>query len=93
MDQQRDYQRTSQKPNREGTGLQPGPLGRKYYLFAGSHTATQRAAMIYSFLGTCMMHGANPHQWLSHTLQHILSTKYNEIRYLYPQNFKFNTHI
>lgn len=28
-------------------------LGRKNYLFAGSHEAAQRAAMMYSFLGTC----------------------------------------
>ena len=51
----------------------------------------RRAAMIYSLLGTCKMHGVNPHQWLSHVLQNILSTKYNEIRSLYPQNFKSNT--
>ena len=30
-------------------------LGRKNYLFAGSHAASQRAAVLYSLLGTCML--------------------------------------
>lgn len=70
--------------------IRPVALGRKNYLFAGSHTGARRAGMIYSLLGTCKMHGVNPQQWLSHVLQNILSTKYNEIRSLYPQNFKSN---
>lgn len=71
--------------------IRPVALGRKNYLFAGSHAGARRAAMIYSLLGTCKMHGVNPHQWLSHVLQNILSTKYNEIRSLYPQNITSNT--
>src|SRR5690606_5984329 len=35
-------------------------LGRKNYLFAGSHEAAQRAAMIYSFFATCKKHEVNP---------------------------------
>jgi transposase len=33
--------------------IRPVALGRKNYLFAGSHDAAQRAAMIYSLLATC----------------------------------------
>lgn len=68
--------------------IRPVALGRKNYLFAGSHQAAQRAAMVYSFLAICKKHDVDPYQWLRHTLEHINTTKYNEVRSLYPQNFK-----
>lgn len=67
--------------------IRPLALGRKNYLFAGSHKGAQRAAMVYSLLGTCKLHGVNPTQWLTHVLANILQTKYNDVRSLYPQNF------
>ena len=70
--------------------IRPLALGRKNYLFAGSHLAAQRAAMAYSLLGTCKLHGVNPTQWLTHVLANILQTKYNDVPSLYPQNFKSN---
>ena len=33
--------------------IRPIALGRKNYLFAGSHRGAERAAMFYSFFGTC----------------------------------------
>ena len=33
--------------------IRPIALGRKNYMFAGSHDGAQRAAMMYSFLGVC----------------------------------------
>ena len=68
--------------------IRPVALGRKNYLFAGSHQAAQRAAMVYSFLAICKKHQVNPYQWLRHTLEKINTTKFNEVRSLYPQNFK-----
>lgn len=68
--------------------IRPVALGRKNYLFAGSHKAAQRAAMIYSFFAICKNQQVNPYQWLRHTLQNIMTTKYHNIRDLYPQNFK-----
>jgi len=46
-------------------------LGRKNYLFAGSHEAAQQAAMIYSFLGTCKINNIEPFAWLKDVLQRI----------------------
>ena len=46
-------------------------IGRKNYLFAGSHEAAQRAAMIYSFMGTCKQIGINPQDWLENVLERI----------------------
>ena len=37
--------------------VRPIAIGRKNYLFAGSHEAAQRAAIIYSLLNTCTLHG------------------------------------
>lgn len=63
-------------------------LGRKNYLFAGSHEAAQRSAMIYSFFAICKKHEVNPFQWLKHTLLNIESINHKNIQDLYPQNFK-----
>lgn len=68
--------------------IRPVALGRKNYLFAGSHRAAQRAAMVYSLLAMCRLHDVNPFGWLRHTLQHIMTTKFDQIPSLYPQNFK-----
>ena len=40
--------------------IRPIALGRKNYLFAGSHAAAQRADIQYSLLITCALHGVNP---------------------------------
>ena len=63
-------------------------LGRKNYLFAGSHDAAQRAAIMYSFFAICKKHEVNPYQWLKHTLENIMSINHKDIRNLYPQNYK-----
>jgi transposase len=51
--------------------IRPLAIGRKNYLFAGSHEAAQRSAMLYSLLGTCKLHGINPFIWLKDVLQRI----------------------
>lgn len=66
--------------------IRPVALGRKNYLFAGSHNGAQWAAMMYSFLGTCKLNEVNPHEWLKHTLNKIPDTPVNRLDYLLPQN-------
>ncbi len=39
--------------NKIENAIRPLALGRKNYLFAGSHSAAQKAAMMYSFFATC----------------------------------------
>ena len=70
--------------------IRPIALGRKNYLFAGSHEAAQRSAMIYSFFAICKKHEVNPYQWLKYTLENIMSTNHKNLKDLYPQNFKNN---
>lgn len=67
--------------------IRPVALGRKNYLFAGSHDAAQWAAMMYSFLGSCKLNGVEPFQWLKNTLQVIQDIKVNQIHTLLP-NYK-----
>jgi len=68
--------------------IRPVAIGRKNYLFAGSHEAAQRAAMVYSLFATCRLHHVNPHDWLKDVLQrmHLYST--SNIAELLPQNWK-----
>ncbi len=64
--------------------IRPVALGRKNYLFAGSHEAAQRSAMLYSLLGTCKMHGIEPYNWLRNTLEKIAAHPINRISELLP---------
>jgi transposase len=66
--------------------IRPVAIGRKNYLFAGSHEAAQRSAMLYSLLGTCKMHGIEPYQWLRDLLQNIADHPINKIEELLPHN-------
>src|SRR5690606_5195399 len=68
--------------------IRPVALGRKNWLFAGSHEAAQRSAMIYSFFAICKKHEVNPYQWLKHTLLNIASINHKNIKDLYPQDIK-----
>ncbi|MBP3944546.1 transposase, partial [Sphingobacteriaceae bacterium WQ 2009] len=68
--------------------IRPVALGRKNYLFAGSHEAAQRSAMIYSFFAICKKHEVNPFQWLKYTLENIMSINHKNLKNLYPQNYK-----
>lgn len=68
--------------------IRPVAIGRKNYLFAGSHEAAQRSAMLYSLLGTCKLHGVNPNRWLTEILKRIASHPINKIAELLPQNWQ-----
>ena len=64
--------------------IRPIALGRKNYLFAGSHDAAQRAAIIYSLLGTCKKHDMNPYEWLRDVLTRIPTHPHKRLDELLP---------
>ena len=68
--------------------IRPVAIGRKNYLFAGSHDAAKRSAMLYSLMGTCKLHDINPFIWLRDVLQRIATHPINKIQELLPQNWK-----
>jgi len=64
--------------------IRPMAIGRKNYLFCGSHKAAQHAAMLYSFLGTCKMQNINPREWLQNTLERIPDHSIQKLEELLP---------
>lgn len=66
--------------------IRPVAIGRKNYLFAGSHDAAQRAAMIYSFLGSCKKNGVEPFAWLKDVLNRLPDYPVNRLSELLPSN-------
>jgi transposase len=70
--------------------IRPLALGRKNYLFAGSHKAAQRTAMMYSFFATCKINDVEPFAWLKDVLIRIPDHKANKLHELLPANWKGN---
>ena len=68
--------------------IRPIALGRKNYLFAGSHDAAQNAAMIYSFMATCKLNNIDPSKWLVKVLKEINETKTSQLCKLLPYNIE-----
>jgi transposase len=67
--------------------IRPIAIGRKNYLFAGSHEAAQRIAMLYSFFAACKHHGINPEVWLSDVLDRMYKHPVNQLDQLLPHNW------
>ena len=64
--------------------IRPLALGRKNYMFAGSHTGAERNAMIYSFMGSCKMQSINPREWLENTLKRMPEQPMDKLHELLP---------
>lgn len=64
--------------------IRPVAVGRKNYLFAGSHSAAQSAAIFYSLFATCKAKDINPQTWLTETLNKISTHPINRIEELLP---------
>ena len=67
--------------------IRPIAIGRKNYLFAGSHQAAQDYAMYYSFFATCKIHNINPFDWINDVLNRIQEHKANKLHELLPHNW------
>ncbi len=61
-------------------------LGRKNYLFAGSDSGGERAAAIYSLLGSAKLNGIDPEAYLTAVLRRIADHPINRIAELLPWN-------
>ena len=65
--------------------IRPVALGRKNYMFAGSHEAAQQAAVIYSLLGTCKINNIEPFSYLTNILSVIPDYPANQLHTLLPE--------
>ena len=61
-------------------------LGRKNYLSAGSDAGGERAAAIYSLIGTAKLNGIDPEAYLRDVLTRIADHPINRIEELLPWN-------
>lgn len=68
--------------------IRPIAIGRKNYLFAGSHDAAQRAAMLYSFIASCRLNKINPAAWFTDVLKRLPTIKTTELHSLLPHVWK-----
>lgn len=59
-------------------------LGRKNYLFCGSDRGGERAAAIYSLIGTAKLNDLNPEAYLRHVLERIAEHPIKQIDALLP---------
>lgn len=59
-------------------------LGRKNYLFAGSDAGGERAAAIYSLIGSAKLNGINPEAYLTAVLRRIADHPFKRIDELLP---------
>jgi transposase len=67
--------------------IRPVAIGRKNYLFAGSHEAAKRSGMLYSLLGTCKMHGIEPYTWFKDVVERIPTHPINKVQKLLPHRW------
>ena len=61
-------------------------LGRKNFLFMGADAGGERAAAIYSLIGSTKLIGLNPEAFLPHVLTHIAEHPIKRIAELLPWN-------
>jgi hypothetical protein len=65
-------------------------LGRKNYLFAGSDAGGERAAILYSLIGSAKLNGLDPESYLRDVLTRIADHPIRRIEELLPWNFAPN---
>lgn len=67
--------------------IRPVALGRKNYMFCGSHESAERTAIMYTLFACCKLNNVNPHEWLNDVLVKLPSRKSNNIDDLLPHNW------
>ena len=68
--------------------LRPLALGRKSWLFAGSDRGGERAAAMYTLIGTAKLNDVDPQAWLVDVLGRIAALPHTRVHELLPWNWK-----
>ena len=82
----RDDGRLEADNNAAERALRAVALGRKNWLFAGSDDGGERAAAIYTLIGTAKLNALDPEGYLRHVLERIADHPINKIDELLPWN-------
>jgi transposase len=61
-------------------------IGRRNFLFFGSDSGGERAAIIYSLVETCKLNNIDPQRYLQYVLERIADHPINRINELLPWN-------
>ena len=80
----RDDGRIEIDNNAAERALRAVALGRKNYLFCGSDAGGERAAAIYSLIGTAKLNGIDPEAYLRYVLERIAEHPINRVDELLP---------
>ena len=80
----RDDGRIEIDNNSAERSIRPVVLGRRNYLFAGADSGGERAANIYSLIGTALLNAIDPYLYLRHVLERIAEHPINRIDQLLP---------
>jgi len=84
-----NYSHTKLDTNSVENAIRPSAIGKKNWLFGGHPAAGDRAAVLYSLLGTCQRYGHNPHDYLKDVLTRLPSmTTKDDLRPLLPAHWK-----
>lgn len=62
-------------------------VGRKNWEFAGSDDGGHRAAIFYTLVATCKLHGVDPEAYLADVLVRVATTPQSRIAELFPQSW------
>ena len=68
--------------------IRPVALGRKNYLFAGSHKGAKRAAALYTLMANAKLQDINPFVYLRDILSRISEHPYKNLDQLLPKNWE-----
>ena len=68
--------------------IRPIALGRKNYLFAGSHHGAEQAAAIYTLVANARLQQVEPFVYLKDVINRISDHPYKDIDQLLPKNWK-----
>ncbi|EIM72187.1 transposase IS66, partial [Nitritalea halalkaliphila LW7] len=67
--------------------VRPLAVGRKNYLFAGSHDAAHMTAAMYSFMASCKRNGVDEREWLSDIFDRVQGIMHKDLFKLLPSNW------
>jgi transposase len=81
-----DDGRVEMDNNAAERALRTVAIGRKNYLFAGSDAGGERAAAIYSLLGSAKLNGIDPEAYMTEVLRRIADHPIRRIEELLPWN-------
>ena len=83
------HSQTKLDTNAIENAIRPSAIGKKNWLFVGHPDAGDRAAVLYSLIGSCRRYGHNPHEYLKDVLTRLpaMTTK-DDLRPLLPSQWK-----